>query len=277
MQYGRNGPKAIETKWHGCRFRSKLEAQWAIVFEVMGLEWEYEPMGFRLGNGLWYMPDFVIAGLVGVGDGWCFVEVKGNMTELDRRKVDEFSRYYPIYVVGEVPYQDPFGTQHRKFAKDTAFHSLSRLFVERSKGVVESGAIGVGHDGMPEIVPEWEWAGDERATRLAFLAACYARFDHGEMPEQQKEFREAQVCIQWLREASKKKETKGSRRCLSYRGTAFRRARERSRTSSRVGIPSSSPRWSLWSASSTPASTGTSRRASARVPTRRASGPPPTL
>lgn len=205
MQYGRNGPKAIETKWHGCRFRSKLEAQWAIVFEVMGLEWEYEPMGFRLGNGLWYMPDFVIAGLVGVGDGWCFVEVKGNMTELDRSKVDEFSRYYPIYVVGEVPYQDPFGTQHRKFAKDTAFHSLSRLFVERSKGVVESGAIGVGHDGMPEIVPEWEWAGDERATRLAFLAACYARFDHGEMPEQQKEFSEAQACIQWLREASKKK------------------------------------------------------------------------
>lgn len=202
MQYGRNGPKAIETKWHGCRFRSKLEAQWAIVFEVMGLEWEYEPMGFRLGNGLWYMPDFVIAGLVGVGDGWCFVEVKGNMTDLDRRKVDEFSRYYPIYVVGEVPYQDPFGTQHRRFAKDTAFHSLSRLFVERSKGVVESGAIGVGHDGMPEIVPEWEWAGDERATRLAFLAACYARFDHGETPEQQKEFREAQWRIQQLRRES---------------------------------------------------------------------------
>lgn len=202
MQYGRNGPKAIETKWHGCRFRSKLEAQWAVVFELIGLEWAYEPTGYKLPNGLWYMPDFIVAGLVGIGDGWTFVEVKGKMTELDRRKVDEFSRYYPIYVVGEVPYQDPFGTQHRRFAKDTAFHSLSRIFVERSRGVVESGALGVGNDGMPEIVPEWHWFGDEQATRLAFLAACYARFDHGETPEQQKEFREAQWRIQQLRRES---------------------------------------------------------------------------
>ena len=202
MQYGRNGPKAIETKWHGCRFRSKLEAQWAVVFELIGLEWAYEPTGYKLPNGLWYMPDFIVAGLVGIGDGWTFVEVKGKMTELDRRKVDEFSRYYPIYVVGEVPYQDPFGTQHRRFAKDTCFHSLSRIFVERARGVVESGALGVGNDGMPEIVPEWHWFGDEQATRLAFLAACYARFDHGETPEQQKEFREAQWRIQQLRRES---------------------------------------------------------------------------
>ena len=203
MQYGRNGPKAIEVKWHGCRFRSKLEAQWAIVFECIGLEWAYEPMGYKLGNGLWYMPDFLVAGLVGVGDGWTFVEVKGKMRDIDRSKIDEFSKHYPLYVVGEVPYTDPFGSQHRAFGRDTCFHSLSRIFVERSAGVIESGAIGVGRDGMPEIVPEWDWNGDEQATRLAFLAARYARFDHGETPEQQQEFRDAQRRIQQLKTESK--------------------------------------------------------------------------
>lgn len=204
MQYGRNGPslRPIQVKWHGCRFRSKLEAQWAVVFECIGLEWEYEPTGYDLGNGLWYMPDFAVAGLVGVGEGWAFVEVKGRMTDLDRRKIDALSKTYPVYVVGSIPYNDPFGDQHRAFARDTYFHSLSRLSVGRASGVIESGAIGVGRDGMPEIVPEWYWEGDVEATRLAFLAASYARFDHGEDPRQQQEFREAQRRIQQLKAES---------------------------------------------------------------------------
>lgn len=51
--------KAIETHYKNYRFRSRLEARWAIFFDAMGMDWEYEPEGFDL-DGLWYLPDFRI-------------------------------------------------------------------------------------------------------------------------------------------------------------------------------------------------------------------------
>lgn len=50
--------KAIETTYKGYRFRSRLEAKWAIFFSELGLKWEYEPEGFDLGDGVLYLPDF---------------------------------------------------------------------------------------------------------------------------------------------------------------------------------------------------------------------------
>ena len=49
--------KAIETRAYGCRFRSRLEARWAVFFTALGLSWEYEPEGFQVGNHF-YLPDF---------------------------------------------------------------------------------------------------------------------------------------------------------------------------------------------------------------------------
>jgi len=49
--------KAIETRYKGYRFRSRLEARWAVFFDAMGLTWEYEPEGFETDAG-WYLPDF---------------------------------------------------------------------------------------------------------------------------------------------------------------------------------------------------------------------------
>jgi hypothetical protein len=40
--------KAIETRYAGCRFRSRLEARWAVLFNHLGIVWEYEPQGFEL-------------------------------------------------------------------------------------------------------------------------------------------------------------------------------------------------------------------------------------
>lgn len=50
--------QAIETNYGGYRFRSRLEARWAVVFDCMGLRWEYEPEGFEMGDGVRYLPDF---------------------------------------------------------------------------------------------------------------------------------------------------------------------------------------------------------------------------
>lgn len=49
--------KPIEIKAYGRRFRSRLEARWAVFFTEIGLSWEYEPEGFDI-DGLAYLPDF---------------------------------------------------------------------------------------------------------------------------------------------------------------------------------------------------------------------------
>lgn len=62
--------RPIETRFRGCRFRSRLEARWAVFFEQLEVPWSYEAEGFDLGDGVYYLPDFWLA-------TWgMFVEVK---------------------------------------------------------------------------------------------------------------------------------------------------------------------------------------------------------
>lgn len=58
--------KAIETRYAGCRFRSRLEARWACFFDACGVKWLYEVQGYDFsdvediqGEPLRkYLPDF---------------------------------------------------------------------------------------------------------------------------------------------------------------------------------------------------------------------------
>lgn len=63
-----HGP--FETNYSGTVFRSRAEARWAIFFDLMGWEWDYEPCPYRLGD-LGYLPDFYLA------QSATWVEVKG--------------------------------------------------------------------------------------------------------------------------------------------------------------------------------------------------------
>jgi len=82
--------KPIQTEYNGYLFRSRLEARWAVFFDACGVEYEYEPEGYHLDNGLLYLPDFLLHGVVGRAGGDLFVEVKGKMTELDAQKINCF-------------------------------------------------------------------------------------------------------------------------------------------------------------------------------------------
>lgn len=42
---------AIQTEYNGYLFRSRLEARWAVFFDAMGIEYEYEPEGIVLSDG----------------------------------------------------------------------------------------------------------------------------------------------------------------------------------------------------------------------------------
>lgn len=50
--------KAIETHYKGYRFRSRIEARYAVFFDALGIEWQYEVEGFNLDDGDYYLPDF---------------------------------------------------------------------------------------------------------------------------------------------------------------------------------------------------------------------------
>lgn len=50
--------QAIETVYKGYRFRSRLEARWAVYLDAMRVEWVYEPEGWVLADGTHYLIDF---------------------------------------------------------------------------------------------------------------------------------------------------------------------------------------------------------------------------
>lgn len=71
---------AIPTTYNGVTFRSRLEARWAIFFDLLGVAWEYEPEGYTDGTTM-YLPDFWIPEIDG------FWEVKPT-PEYDQAKIE---------------------------------------------------------------------------------------------------------------------------------------------------------------------------------------------
>lgn len=51
---------AIETSYKGYRFRSRLEARWAMFFDRVGVTWTHEPQPLRVA-GEPYLPDFLVS------------------------------------------------------------------------------------------------------------------------------------------------------------------------------------------------------------------------
>lgn len=116
--------KAIETRYKGYRFRSRLEARWAVFFDALGLRWEYEPEGFELGGGVRYLPDFKVEGI--------FVEVKpdvGGLAQFDKAMMLSRSgvtvlglagvpekRIYPVFEHGHLSSDFLFATPACKYS-----------------------------------------------------------------------------------------------------------------------------------------------------------------
>lgn len=91
------GSWAITTGYrHGVRpdiahfVRSSWEANIARFLRFMHMEYEYEPAGFTLPSGR-YTPDFLVDGM--------YIEVKGQMREDAKRKIDEFRAEHPDKVL----------------------------------------------------------------------------------------------------------------------------------------------------------------------------------
>lgn len=105
----------IETEYKGIVYRSRLEARWAIFFDEMNIEYQYEPGSFQVpfnGYTLKYFPDFVLTNVK------CnteiqqpiYIEVKGreryaDIYENDRRKFESFAKDHSLLVLGSLPFR----------------------------------------------------------------------------------------------------------------------------------------------------------------------------
>lgn len=70
--------KAIPTWYNGRFYRSRLEARWAVFFDRLHIEFEYEPQGYQIPMGMKlvnYLPDFYLR------ETGTWVEVKGDWFE----------------------------------------------------------------------------------------------------------------------------------------------------------------------------------------------------
>lgn len=69
--------RPITTEYAGCRFRSRLEARWAVFFDVAQIRWDYEVEGYTLPSGARYLPDFYLPSC------GTWIEVKGDAARIN--------------------------------------------------------------------------------------------------------------------------------------------------------------------------------------------------
>lgn len=194
--------KPIETVYNGYRFRSRLEARWAVFFDAIDAEWEYEPEGYKLPGGTLYLPDFLLKNVRGRGTKNIYVEVKGILTETDLRKIDLFSDparqgfpdgNHPIIIFGQIPdvvkiekhyvpglgYVGPWW--QFDFWKDGNEHFYNLAYSEgdwyhtQPKAAKGGGLVLDYPDNPYDFV-------DEELTVKAYADARQARFEYGETP-----------------------------------------------------------------------------------------------
>ena len=201
---------AIETEYKGLKFRSRLEARWAVFFDKLKIAYQYEAQGYEA-NGFRYLPDFYLPDLKD------YVEVKGTtaaMRDEARRMYGFVNESSPLpgfadgdsslIVLGEVPeasghnviYHPVFmvdkGSAVRRYTAAMSFDN-NGMFIPTSNSISDW-IIGVGErktESSPEsscwtVEPfvskvENPFIGGEKVVE-AYRAARQARFEYGEVP-----------------------------------------------------------------------------------------------
>ena len=191
---------AIPTEYKGYRFRSRLEARWAVFFDACRVKWEYEPEGFALPNGQYYLPDFLLHGCDGRSPSDLYVEVKGKMTETDAEKIRQFSGITdidsdefknPILVVAGIPDGDDI-RDIECFCQEWGYdgfpgvkHGPYPFNFETIDGDYFVAHPGINKNGRFELFGDdsgYTFVRDDAATLRAFKLARQARFEHDEQP-----------------------------------------------------------------------------------------------
>lgn len=186
--------KPIETRYNGYRFRSRLEARWAVFFDALGIEWEYEKEGYDLGEAGWYLPDFWLPGMD------MFAEIKGQeLTQGEKCKIAALAKASDRLVAILGPKLQPIhcgqdndfrvdGSQRCACPCGGAIDGCLEFGICSGCGDIVFGHLGTHYpcydcDRHEPLFCDGKWnPDDDRHPRIvkAFRKARSARFEHGE-------------------------------------------------------------------------------------------------
>lgn len=91
----------IQTAFDGRLFRSRIEARYAVLFKSLGIQYDYEPIGFQLRDKRYYLPDFFLPNVYRRGakeKGW-FVEIKPQDGDKSKAAALGAEQKYPVLFV----------------------------------------------------------------------------------------------------------------------------------------------------------------------------------
>ena len=167
--------EAIDTKFRGYRFRSRLEARWAAYFDALNMPWEYEPEGFQFDDGTRYLPDFWLPQV----NMWAEVKPK-PLTDDEKRKCKALAdgTGFPCLMLVGTPDAKPYWAVNPS-CKGTEWPDESDYALSNYKDYPNTEHrffVAIGPDGedrllFAELFPD---------TILAATAARHARFEYGE-------------------------------------------------------------------------------------------------
>ena len=201
----------IETEFKGFRFRSRIEARWAVFFEELGYDWKYEHEGYQAG-GARYLPDFEITDAKG---NVFYAEVKGDPLGIVRdyerlvsvlnddsplpRFADSYATHQSgLLLLGDIP-REPIGLVFFPVVRNHAgLHKSWFTFGSKRYPIVITSSQADPLPMMCGLIEElWiennpdAWkvetkivmaSGHYPGVKPAFKAAQSARFEHGEKP-----------------------------------------------------------------------------------------------
>lgn len=171
--------RAIQTKYRGCHFRSRLEARWAVFFDAAGIKWLYEQEGYWV-DGVPYLPDFYLP-------QFGYFEVKGRRDcDLDMmQKFSDESGELVILAFEEIPFPEN-GRGYLETLTPGSFHEGGDLmfwgYDDMFLQCDGCGKVTIQNAAYDTIKGNCCDGSREMSIEHALLAAREARFEHGEKP-----------------------------------------------------------------------------------------------
>lgn len=177
---------AIQTNYAGCRFRSRIEARWAVFFDQLHMPWLYEPEGWQT-MGAPYLPDFYLP------QPNLWFEVKGTPTQLSSgtgqyESLALGTKRRVVLAVGDIPrpdgdiYGDSGSASFMEVFYPDGWDNYQAWCRCDKCGATDIQFMGRVGRNCRCYYPDDRKLGGERHPDLlvAYTAARGARFEHGE-------------------------------------------------------------------------------------------------
>ncbi|MGX6604857.1 hypothetical protein ACWKSP_22415 [Micromonosporaceae bacterium Da 78-11] len=198
----------IETRYAGCRFRSRIEARTAVWLDHLHIEWLYEPDGFSVGPAgrrRRYLPDFYLP------QRGTWIEVKGHDQAVDFGLMADAASpthglplalglpltwpllHTRMVMVGPLPSEPRFHQSLAVVDGTTVAGQLSVLTCDHADpdhahhfaGFGGLTRVEMNDEGVPSWSPKkpletWGYGFSCPAIESAYVAARSARFEHGQ-------------------------------------------------------------------------------------------------